>query len=184
LHDLLLAVDGDRATGEIGERDAPRFAAEAKHDAMVHHPLAPHALPDAAALEHLRRALLEQPRAHALLDVAARLVLDDDRFDAGAVQQMREEKARRPRADDPDLRAHRPAALLGVVEALELAHDLLAPLEQVVELRVAARDRGGIRADLRVEAALFLLEKTAAIDALRCGHRAILPSGPEMRVER
>jgi hypothetical protein len=39
-----------------------------------------------------------------MLDVVAAAVLDDDRPDALEVEQMREEEARGPGADDPDLR--------------------------------------------------------------------------------
>ncbi len=112
LHHFLLAVDRDRAAaGQRREVDPVSAAAEAKLDAMVQESFAGEAFADARALEELDRRMLEHARAHAMLDVVAAAVLDDDRVNALEMQQMREQEPRGPRADDADLRAvycHRP----------------------------------------------------------------------------
>jgi len=63
-------------------------------------------LAHAGAVEHLDRALLEHAGADAAEDVLATAVFDDDGVDAGEVEQLPEQKAGRPRADDGDLYAH------------------------------------------------------------------------------
>ena len=64
------------------------------------------ALADARVGEEVDRALLEQPGAHALLDVLAAAALEHDRLDALAVQQVAEQQPGGAGADDGDLGAH------------------------------------------------------------------------------
>src|SRR5262249_15276397 len=52
------------------------------------------------------RPLLEQTGTNAVLDVVPAAILDHDRFNPGAVQQMRQHQPRRACSHDPDLRAH------------------------------------------------------------------------------
>ena len=56
--------------------------------------------------EQIGDRLLEHAGANALLDVLPAAVLEHDRLDAFAVQEVGERQARRPGADDPDLRSH------------------------------------------------------------------------------
>ena len=56
--------------------------------------------------EEVGDRLLEHAGADAVLDVVAAPVLQHDRLDALAVEEVREREACGPGADDPDLRAH------------------------------------------------------------------------------
>ena len=61
--------------------------------------------------EEVDDALLEHPCADAGLDVLAAAVLENHRLDALEMQKLRERQARRPRADDRNLRSrHVPAS--------------------------------------------------------------------------
>ena len=51
--------------------------------------------------------MLDQAGADAVLDIVAAAVLDDDGFDAGEMQQMRQHRPGGPGSDDADLGAHR-----------------------------------------------------------------------------
>ena len=73
---------------------------------VVEHGFALHARADAGLDQQVARPLLEQAGADAALDIVAAAVLQDDGFDARAVQQMRQHQPRRPRAHDPDLSPH------------------------------------------------------------------------------
>src|SRR5262249_47380855 len=72
---------------------------------MMHESFAHHALADAAFAQQIDRALFEHARAQRRLDFASAARLQNDGRNAGAVQQMRQQKSCRPRADDADLRA-------------------------------------------------------------------------------
>jgi hypothetical protein len=73
---------------------------------MMHQALAVQAFAGAQLAQQVDRVLLEHCRAHTLLDVVAVASLEDDRFDAVALQAQREGEAGRPGADDGDLRLH------------------------------------------------------------------------------
>jgi hypothetical protein len=108
LYHLLLAVDGDRPpAGQIGERDAVAAAIEAEQDAVVDQPLALQPVGQPEAVQEIDGALLQHAGAHALLDVVAAPVLEHDRGDAGAVEQVREHQPGRTSSDDGDLRVDR-----------------------------------------------------------------------------
>ncbi len=80
---------------------------------MVDDPLPQEAVPDAGVDEQVRRPLLQDPRADALLDVLAAAVLEHDRLDALQLEQPGERQPGRPRADDSDLgplAPHRPSS--------------------------------------------------------------------------
>ena len=111
LHDLGLAVDRDRPpAGQLGERDAVAAALEAQLEALVDEPLAVQALADAGLGQDVDRALLEDAGTDALLDVGAAAGLEHDGLNALAREQVAEEQAGRPGADDADLGAHQPWA--------------------------------------------------------------------------
>ena len=106
LHDLVLRVDRDRtATGELGQRDAMPFPLELQVDAMVDEPFAVHPLADADGAEEIHGSLLEHACALSSLDVRTVSMLDHDRVDAGAMEQMAKRESGRSGADDGDLRA-------------------------------------------------------------------------------
>ena len=107
LDDLLLAVDDDRAPGELRQRDAVALALEADLDALVHQTLALQAVAHAGAHEQIDRAVLEHAGSDTLLDVLARSTLEDDGFDPLLGQQVRQHQARGAGADDANLRTHR-----------------------------------------------------------------------------
>ena len=100
LHHFLLAVDDDGAAGESGEIDAVTAAAEAQLDSMVREAFALQALADAGFDQKIDGALLQHAGAHTVLDVFAVATLDHDRVDAREMQQMRQQQAGRPRADN------------------------------------------------------------------------------------
>ena len=105
LDHLLLAVDRDRAAaGERREVDPVAAAVEPQLDPVVHEALALHPLADPGLGEQLDRAVLEHARPDPLLDVLAAADLEHDGLDPVAVEQVRQQQPRRPRADDPDLR--------------------------------------------------------------------------------
>src|SRR5215212_345673 len=104
LDHLLLPVDRDRPpAGQLGERDAVAAALEAQLEALVDEPLAVQALADAGLGEDVDRALLEDAGTDALLDVGAAAGLEQDGLNALAREQVAEEQAGRPGADDADV---------------------------------------------------------------------------------
>src|SRR4029077_1275188 len=109
LHDLLLAVDRHHLAGDqLGEMHVNELAAaEADVDRLVDHAFAPQPPVEPELGHQVDGALLQHAGAHAVLHVGAAARFEHDAVDALAVEQMREEEPRRPRADDPDLRVHR-----------------------------------------------------------------------------
>ena len=107
LDHLLLSVDDDRTAGRVfGEVDPVALAAEAQFDAVMLHAFAVQPVRDARIRQHVDGALFEDAGPHAMLDVVAVAVLEHDRFDPRAVQQVGEQQPGGARADDSDLRAH------------------------------------------------------------------------------
>ena len=105
LDHLRLAVDDDRApTRQLGEVQVVALAGELQVDAAVHDPLALHARPDPCPDERVDRPLLEHAGADPLLDVVPAPILQHDRVDSRAVQELRERQSRRACADDRNLR--------------------------------------------------------------------------------
>ena len=104
LDHLRLPVDDDRpAAGELAHRHVVPLGLELEMDAVVDDALAVEALGDSAAVEQVDGALLQHAGADARLDVVAAPVLEHDRLDTGAVQQLRERQSGRACADDRDL---------------------------------------------------------------------------------
>ena len=85
--------------------DPVALAVELELDPVVDDALALHALADARVVEEVDRALLEHAGADARLDVLAAPVLEHDRLDPLALEELSERQPRRAGADDPDLRA-------------------------------------------------------------------------------
>ena len=105
LDDLLLPVDRHVATGQLGNLDVLRAARAPEVDAVVDQPFAVQPRGDVEVTQQVDRVLLEQPRAHAPLEVLTRASFEDHRIDSGAAEQQCECQSGRPGADDPDLRA-------------------------------------------------------------------------------
>ena len=106
LDHLGLPVDDDRpAAGELVERQVMPVARELQVDAAVHDPLSLQTLANAGADQRLDRSLLEHAGADPVLDVVAAAVLEHDRLDPRAVEQLRQREPRRAGTDDRDLRA-------------------------------------------------------------------------------
>jgi hypothetical protein len=75
-------------------------------DPVVDEALTLQPVADADVDEEVDRPLLEDAGANAVLDVVARPVLEDDRFDAFAMEQLGEREPCGACAHDPDLRSH------------------------------------------------------------------------------
>ena len=113
LDNLLLSVDRDRAAaGERRKVDPVPLAGELQLDSLVDQALAAQAVADAHLLEQVHGALLENAGSDPALDVLAAARLEDDRVDSAEVQEVRQHKAGRPGADDPDLRTHQASSSL------------------------------------------------------------------------
>ncbi len=82
------------------------LVAKAQLDAMVDQALLVHPGADACLVEQVLRDLLDDAGAYAAEHVVLAALLDDDGVDAGLVQQLAEQQARRAGADDRDLRTH------------------------------------------------------------------------------
>src|SRR5215207_1557427 len=82
LHDLVLAVDRDRATsGQLRHVDAMTTAVEREVDAGVPHALTPQAVPDPRRGHEIDSALLEHSGTHSFDDVVPAATLEDDGVD-------------------------------------------------------------------------------------------------------
>ena len=104
--DFVLSVDGDGlAAGQVGQIDAVPLSLKADVEALVTQPRPSKSGTDAHRVQQVHGALLQDAGLHAVDDVVAAAVLDDDGVDAVQVQQMPEQQPRRTGADDPDLRA-------------------------------------------------------------------------------
>src|SRR5262245_13651161 len=106
LDHLLLAVDGDALANQLAKIDVVQLATEAEMNAVVREAFALHALADAGVDQEIARPLLDQAGADAALDIITAAVLDDDRVDALAMEEMREHQARGPGTDYTDLCTH------------------------------------------------------------------------------
>ena len=103
-HDFVLPVDGDDpAAGQTGEIDVVALSLKTEIQAVVTQPALLHSRTHAHRHEQIDRALFEDASAHPIDDVITAAVLDDDRIDAVAVQQLREHQPCRTCADDADL---------------------------------------------------------------------------------
>ena len=103
--DFALGIDGDGAAGERGKIDAVRAAGEAQVDAVMHQTFALHSCAHAHFGKQIDGVLLEQAGADALLTIFAAAGFEDDGFDAGKMQQMREDESGGTGSDDADLGA-------------------------------------------------------------------------------
>ncbi len=106
LHDFLLAVDGDALVDQRLEIDAAQVAIDADINAPMQDAFALHPFADADVGQKIGGPVLDQSGADAVLDVIAAAVFEDDRFDAGEMQQPRQHQPGRPCSDNADLRAH------------------------------------------------------------------------------
>src|SRR5688500_9977444 len=82
-----------------GEVDPMAAAGEADLEPVVDQAFAPQPRADPGLVQQVDRALLENPGADPLLDVAPAVALQHDRVDAVPMQQLRQQQARRPGAD-------------------------------------------------------------------------------------
>ena len=83
--------------------------AEADVDRLVDHAFAAQPLIEPKLGHQVDGALLQHAGAHAVFHIGAAARFEHDAVDALAIEQMREEEARGPRADDSDLRVHFPS---------------------------------------------------------------------------
>ena len=93
LDHLLLAVQGDRATGDQAfERDAVRLPAEPQLDAVVDESFLLQPVTQAGRDERVHRPLLEHASPDPLFHVVPAVRLEHQRIDAAPVQQVREQQ--------------------------------------------------------------------------------------------
>src|SRR5918995_1080837 len=105
LHHLLLPVDRDpAAAGQRREVDPVPLAGDLQLDPVVDEAFPSEALSHADLLQQVDGALLEHPGPDAALDVLAGSVLENDRVDPPEVEEVSEDEAGGPGADDADLR--------------------------------------------------------------------------------
>src|SRR5947199_6098163 len=91
-------------------------AGEAQLDAVMKRALPQHPLAHAGFDQQIDRVLLEHAGAQRRFDVGAAARFEHDRFDAGKMQEMREQQSGGPRADDGDLRSGRRGIRLNHVD--------------------------------------------------------------------
>src|SRR5918998_291504 len=108
LYDLLLAVDDDALSREVRQGDPVPPPAEAELDPLVDGPLAVHPLPHARLAQQCRGGVLEHPGPDRGLDLLAAAKLQHHGLYAPQVQQVREQRTRRPAPNDAYLCAHLP----------------------------------------------------------------------------
>ena len=107
LHDLVLAVDRDRAaTGQLRHVDAMTAAVEGEVNAGVPHTLTPQAVPDAGRGHEVDGALLEHAGTDAFDDVVPAAILEDEGVDSPEMEKVAQHQPRRARADDSHLSPH------------------------------------------------------------------------------
>ena len=113
LDDLLLAVDGDRAPGQLEEVDAVAAPVEGQLDAAVGEALAVEAIGEPELAQQLDGRVLEHAGAHAVLDVGPVALLEHDAVDVARREQVGEHEPGRTGADDRHLgrRGRSPAPL-------------------------------------------------------------------------
>jgi hypothetical protein len=114
VHDLLLAVDGDRSTGQFAHVDAENLAVQGDVGAFMHQPLRVHARTQAEAVQQIDRHPFEHAGAYAPLHILARAVFENDGVDTGAMQEMPQKQSGRAAADDGDLCAHGSSRKIGL----------------------------------------------------------------------
>ena len=86
-----------------GEIDAVALLADGDLDAVVLRALRGRAAPHARFAQDRDSALLDDARAHSSEHVVAAAPFEHDAVDARTLEQLREQQARWPRADDADL---------------------------------------------------------------------------------
>ncbi len=106
LGDLGLAVDHHGPLAALGKIDPELVVAVAEGDTVVHLALCVHSLAHPGAPQRLHRIPFEDPGADAREHVRAAAALEDHRVDAGIHQELRQQKAGRPPADDDHLCFH------------------------------------------------------------------------------
>jgi hypothetical protein len=105
--DFMLAVHGNRASGEILEIDAVALSSETQFDAVVNQTLALHSFGHAHLDEQIDGSGFENAGTDALLAILARPVFENNGLDALEMKEVRKDEACRPGSDDSHLRAHR-----------------------------------------------------------------------------
>jgi hypothetical protein len=106
LDDFRLAVDDDRPSpGELAQGDPMALSGELELDASMDEALATQSLACAGFDKQVDDRMLDDPCSDAGFDVRTAAKLEDDRVDPLAVKEVAKKEARRPAADDPDLRA-------------------------------------------------------------------------------
>src|SRR6478735_1953377 len=103
-HDLVLPVDRDRsAAREAGHVDVMAFTREGEIDAAMDQSLALESRADADVGHQVDGPLFEHAGANPLDHVIPTPVLEDDRVDTGAMEQVTEHQSGRAGADDSNL---------------------------------------------------------------------------------
>src|SRR6185437_744423 len=107
---LRLAIDDHPAPDQIAEVESVPSAPEGDLDAIVQKRLPSHTLADTSGFEQLYRTGLDDSGADAAEHMLGRLPLENDVVDTFLAQELPEQQARRPGADDDDSCPQAPSA--------------------------------------------------------------------------
>ena len=108
LDDLMLGIHGDSLAGQGAQINALTAAVEAQFEAVMNEALAKHAFAQPGFHQEVHRNLFKDAGANGGLDVLPAARLDQHRFDADSVQQMRQHEPGRACTNYSHLCAHRP----------------------------------------------------------------------------
>ena len=104
--DFRLAVDHDALVGQAEEVDPVVLAVEGQQDALVRQAFRVHPTAGSGAVQKTHHPFLEHAGAYAAKNVVFAHPVYHYVVDAGVGEQLSEQQARRPGADDGDLGAH------------------------------------------------------------------------------
>jgi hypothetical protein len=99
-----LPVNRDVLAGQSGDIDAVPAPAESHLETSMAQTVPAQAIDDTRLSQQVHRSLFQHTGADASLDVLAGAAFDHHGMHTGTLQEPRQEKSRRPRADDRHLR--------------------------------------------------------------------------------
>jgi len=104
LQNLVLRIDGHRASGQALKVDPVGLSGETQLDPVVNEPLATDAATNVQIRHQIDNGLLEHSRANGLFDIVPTAAFEHNRVNPVSREQKRQRQARRARPHDPYLR--------------------------------------------------------------------------------